>query len=78
MGCGSIFKVLGPSGTPVPTDLCVLDIFDRRDDHNVFEENLRLAKQSPADRRGRRSLQSKFAFHKRVVEAPTPTGLCEI
>ena len=27
MGCGSIFKVLGPSRTPVPTGLIVIFIF---------------------------------------------------
>ena len=85
--------------------------------HNVFEENLRLAKQSSViykniilfkkDRRGRRSLQVCLIFlivgattmfskktcglpsgrppfikislrFARVVEAPTPTGLCDI
>ena len=34
---------------PTPTDLYDICYFNCRGDHNVFEENLRLAKGSPAD-----------------------------
>ena len=70
---------LGLSWAPTPTDLCDILYFDCRGDHNVFEENLRLAKWSSViykgiilfkkDRRGRRSLQICAIFVILIVGA---------
>ena len=45
-GAVGILRFLGQSRAPTPTGLCDICYFDCRGDHNVFEENLRLAKWS--------------------------------
>ena len=51
-GAVGILRFLGQSRAPTPTGLCDICYFDCRGDHNVLEENLRLAKWSSAGRRG--------------------------